>query len=226
MRRSIVPIALLVLVVFQTLPAQARVIDADGDRVDDAVDLCPTVTDPFQGDHDGDGVGDLCDSDSATMGTPGDDLLIATSGADTTLEGSGGDDALYGGAGDDTLDGGAGRDFLAGGGGIDRLTGGSDCDVFAVDPDAPGGTITDFQPGVDRFAFPPLDDDPSDDPVPEATFGGDDHLTMSFGEDAGLWVFDGVTPSTPISLDTRAHRDVSTSSVNRSRSPPCTESSR
>lgn len=202
MRRLFVVVALLALIIFQALPAEARVADADGDLIDDAVDLCPSVADPFQGDVDNDGVGDLCDPDTVSTGTPAGDLLIAASAADTTLEGLDGDDAIYGGAGDDTLDGGAGRDFLAGGGGVDRLTGGSDCDVFALDPHSPGGSITDFQPGVDRFAFPPLDDDPTDDPVPEPTFGGDDHLTMSFGEDAGFWVLDGLTPSTPIPLDT------------------------
>ena len=202
MRRLFVLAALLALIVFQALPAQARVADTDGDFIDDALDLCPAVPDPFQGDLDGDGVGDLCDPDAVTTGTPASDLLIGASAADTTLEGLGGDDAIYGDAGDDTLNGGAGRDFLAGGGGIDQLTGGSGCDVFALDPHSPGGTITDFQPGVDRFAFPRVDDDPSDDPVPETTFAGDDHLTMSFGRDAGFWVLDGLRPSAPISLDT------------------------
>lgn len=35
--------------------------DADGDDIDDAVDVCPSVFDPRQADSDGDGVGDACD---------------------------------------------------------------------------------------------------------------------------------------------------------------------
>lgn len=36
--------------------------DADGDGIADCVDVCPFVSDPFQGDIDGDGVGDFCDN--------------------------------------------------------------------------------------------------------------------------------------------------------------------
>jgi large repetitive protein len=35
--------------------------DADGDGIDDDVDLCPSAWDPNQEDHDGDGEGDACD---------------------------------------------------------------------------------------------------------------------------------------------------------------------
>ena len=36
--------------------------DADGDRINDAFDNCPTVPNPTQTDSDGDGVGDACDN--------------------------------------------------------------------------------------------------------------------------------------------------------------------
>jgi hypothetical protein len=46
----------------------ASATDADGDGIDDAMDLCPKVFDPIrpmdggkQADADGDGVGDACD---------------------------------------------------------------------------------------------------------------------------------------------------------------------
>ena len=35
--------------------------DSDGDGITDDVDNCPTVSNPDQGDIDGDGTGDLCD---------------------------------------------------------------------------------------------------------------------------------------------------------------------
>jgi hypothetical protein len=42
-------------------PTQAT-IDSDGDGIDDSVDNCPFVFNPFQQDFDGDGVGDACDN--------------------------------------------------------------------------------------------------------------------------------------------------------------------
>jgi uncharacterized repeat protein (TIGR03806 family) len=36
--------------------------DTDGDGIDDSIDVCPSVPDPFQLDFDGDGVGDACDN--------------------------------------------------------------------------------------------------------------------------------------------------------------------
>ena len=36
--------------------------DADGDGIDDSLDVCPDVADPFQLDADSDGVGDACDN--------------------------------------------------------------------------------------------------------------------------------------------------------------------
>lgn len=180
MRRLLALCAFLGLLVFQALPVNAA--DSDGDRVDDAVDLCPSVADPFQGDIDGNGVGDLCDEVAAQ--------LILGSEESETLSGTDGDDALYGFGGDDTLDGGAGRDFLSGGPGADTLTGGASCDVFAFDPSGDADVITDFNPDVDRLLFPAQDDDPSDDPFPPATFGTeDDHLLVTFESD-------GPSPST------------------------------
>jgi len=44
-----------------TMPACS---DTDSDGVCDAVDLCPTVPDPTNGDLDADGIGDVCDDDA------------------------------------------------------------------------------------------------------------------------------------------------------------------
>lgn len=182
MRRLFTLFAFSGLVALQVLPVFAA--DGDGDLVDDAVDVCSAVADPFQGDLDGDGVGDLCESDSGGVstfdGTPASEVVVGTSG-DDNLSGAGGEDALYGLEGDDTLDGGDGLDFLAGGPGTDTLTGGASCDVFAFDPAGDEDVITDFDPAADRLLFPPQDEDPSDDPAPVATFGGDDHLVVTFG---------------------------------------------
>lgn len=184
MRRLLTLVALSGLVAFQALPVFAA--DGDGDIVEDEVDVCPEVADPFQGDLDGDGIGDICETDAGGVttfdGTPEGELIIGTSGADT-LSGAGGNDAIYGLEGDDALDGGEGRDFLSGGPGADTLTGGAGCDVFAFAPVGEQDVITDFDPETDRLLFPPQDDDPSDDPAPVATFGGDDHLVVTFGAD-------------------------------------------
>lgn len=207
MRRSLVSLAVFGgLVVFQLVPAHAALADADGDLIPDAVDVCPAIADPFQGDIDSDGVGDLCDSANTDVtnfnGTPLSDLVFGTDEANT-LSGAGGNDALYGLAGDDTLDGGDGRDFLSGGPGTDTLTGGASCDVFAFDLNGDGDVITDFDPAVDRLRFPAHDEEPSDDAAPQAIFGGDDFLVVTFlvdNEPAGTLDFQGLQPGVEIPL--------------------------
>ncbi|CAN5581265.1 hypothetical protein BH10ACT2_BH10ACT2_25780 [soil metagenome] len=207
MRRLLVISALAGLVVFQALPVHtALAADGDGDKVADGVDVCPTVADPFQGDVDGNGVGDLCEPDSGGTtsfdGTPANDLVLGTSGADT-LHGAGGDDGLYGLEGDDTLDGGDGNDLLVGGPGTDTLTGGGGCDVFAFDPAGDGDVITDYDPSVDRLSFPAQDDNPGNDPVPTPSFGGDDHLVVTFATDGGTSAtldFEGLPAGVQIAL--------------------------
>jgi Cys-rich repeat protein len=44
--------------------------DTDGDGVPDVGDVCPGIPDPAQGDRDGDGLGDACDSDADNDGSP------------------------------------------------------------------------------------------------------------------------------------------------------------
>lgn len=202
MRRISVVLAFAgLLVTLQVAPAMAAArVDVDADWVDDSVDNCLEVFNPYQHDADGDGVGDLCDADDAdvTVGTDGDDSIDGTSR----------NDALYGAGGDDVLDGGPGNDFLSGGPGEDRLTGGPGCDRFAFDPYASQTvTITDFSPGIDRFAFPPFDDDPGDDPYPDATFAGGETLVVTFflpdSDEVGIEVsFEGIPAGTVIFFDT------------------------
>ena len=203
MRRLLALGVFVSVLLLQALPAVAALADADGDFIDDAVDLCPAVADPFQGDLDGDGVGDLCDSDTVTTGTNQSDLMIGTDGPDT-LAGLGGNDAIYGGDGDDTLDGGDGDDTLASGPGTDRLTGGAGCDVFAYDPMADGDIVTDYDPEFDRLLFPPQDEDPSDDVPPAASFGGDTHLVVTFTTDTSeaTLEFEGLPAGTEIPINT------------------------
>ena len=203
MRRVLALGVLMSVMVLQALPARAALTDTDGDFVDDAVDLCPAVADSFQGDLDGDGIGDLCEPDTVATGTDGADLMIGTNGADT-FSGLGARDALYGSDGDDDLDGGDGNDFLSGGPGTDRLTGGAGCDVFAYDPRADGDIVTDYQPDLDRLLFPPQDENPADDVPPAASFGGDTHLVVTFTTDTteATLEFEGLPAGTAIALNT------------------------
>lgn len=191
--------------VFQGLGTNvAYAADGDGDQVDDAVDVCPAAADPFQGDVDGDGVGDLCEDAtgvSSFNGTPESELIVGTAEADT-LSGAGGGDAIYGLGGDDTLDGGDGRDFLSGGAGADTLTGGPGCDVFAFDPSGDNDVITDFDVEVDRMTFP-AEAAATSAPAPAPTFGGEENLVVTFvadNEETGSLEFEGLPAGIEISL--------------------------
>jgi hypothetical protein len=52
-------------IAFDATPCEPDGHDEDGDRIDDACDVCPHVADSAQLDGDGDGVGDACDPDPA-----------------------------------------------------------------------------------------------------------------------------------------------------------------
>ena len=198
-----------VVVCIQALPASAQIrIDTDGDFIEDGSDNCPMVFNPFQGDLDDDGIGDRCEGDlvggASFTGTDDADLFIATE-AGGMVAGGDGDDALYGFE-DTGLDGGDGRDFLVAGAGLTTFTGGGDCDTFAFDPFASANrTITDFEPGTDRFAFPPQDEEPLDDVPPGFESGGDEYLIITFSVDGGVGAtveFEGVDPSSSVEFDT------------------------
>lgn len=205
MRRAICTVLALTLVLLQTAVAHAAVrADSDGDLVDDAIDLCVGVFDPFQLDVDGDGVGDLCDPDLGLgdfTATARSDAIVSADGG--SVNGLDGDDHLYA-VGDARLDGGSGWDVLVAGDGSVTLTGGPWCDTFAIDL-AQGATvvITDFQPGTDRFAFAPIDGDPSDDDPPRYESSGEDHLVWTFthGEARTTVEFENQAPDATFDLD-------------------------
>ena len=225
-RTAIVLIGMLV-VVLQAVPgfASSAATDLDGDLVVDTSDNCPMVPNPLQGDIDGDGIGDRCEatvvSGSDFNGTAARDLAFGTEESSVLL-GLWSGDHLYGGDSDDEIDGGPGRDFLVGGPGDDTLTGGAACDMFGFDPlTFQIDTITDFTPGLDRFAFTPQALDPDLDVLPDYEFGGEESLEITFFVDGGptlTIVFQGLGPGTEIQLDTspcgaEASESLSTSQV-------------
>ncbi|WP_150124999.1 calcium-binding protein [Tsuneonella mangrovi] len=84
------------------------------------------------------------DSETASHGNDGNDLLMGASG-DDNLFGGAGDDTLDGGTGNDTLDGGDGNDTLYGRDGGDSLLGGTGDDTLN------GGAGADTIDGGDGF---------------------------------------------------------------------------
>ena len=97
-RRFRLVLLLVVGVLLIAGPASASsiwLIDTDADFVEDSVDNCVGVPNPFQHDSDADGVGDLCDPDADGIGTDDDDTLLGDAGPNA-LYGLEGDDILFG----------------------------------------------------------------------------------------------------------------------------------
>ena len=44
--------------------------DSDGDNIEDAIDNCPTIYNPYQYDADGDNIGDSCDDQDTAVTAP------------------------------------------------------------------------------------------------------------------------------------------------------------
>ena len=63
--------------------------DGDSDGVPDSTDNCPNVSNPLQGDLDGDGIGDLCDTDRDGDGVPNvsDNCAIVPNADQADLDG-------------------------------------------------------------------------------------------------------------------------------------------
>ena len=89
-------------------------------------------------------------------GGDGDDFLFGGGGSDD-MSGGAGNDWLEGSHGKDTMNGGAGEDVLASTGGKDTLTGGADADTFLFNDNSRGGTITDWEDGIDMIDLSRLD---------------------------------------------------------------------
>jgi len=78
-RISIAPltriVSILSLAFVLAHPGAALAADTDADGVDDAIDNCPLVANPFQTDFDGDAIGNACDTctdiDADGVGDPG-----------------------------------------------------------------------------------------------------------------------------------------------------------
>ena len=69
-------------------------LDADGDRVPDALDNCPNDANSDQGDNDGDGDGDACDADDDNDGVldSGDNCPLDANSDQSDLDGDGAGD--------------------------------------------------------------------------------------------------------------------------------------
>ena len=91
------------------------------------------------------------DNDSV-HGGDGNDWVHGDEG-DDVVHGDAGNDQLFGGTGHDELFGDDGNDTLDGGVGNDTLTGGEGNDVFIFNRNSGTDTITDFDPGHDKFQF-------------------------------------------------------------------------
>lgn len=86
----------------------------------------------------------------------GDDFVFGGGNSDM-LFGEGGNDWLEGSWGRDAMDGGAGVDTLASTAGFDTMTGGADADTFLFSGNTRGGTITDWETGIDMIDLSRLD---------------------------------------------------------------------
>lgn len=136
-------------------------IEVQASNVFDGIDIFePIVNEPnyivgtkssesIEGTSDDDNINAGRGKDEVSAGD-GDDTIFGERGRDV-LNGEDGDDWIEGGYGRDKMNGGDGLDTLVSTGGRDSVTGGADADQFVFKDMSKGGSILDWQDGVDKI---------------------------------------------------------------------------
>ena len=113
----------------------------------------------------------------------GDDFVFGGGGSDI-LNGEAGNDWLEGSWGRDEMNGGTGLDTLVSTSGFDKMTGGADADTFMFKDVSKGGSILDWQDGVDKIDLSRLENVDDFDDVTISQNSATD-ITIQFENDRG-----------------------------------------